>query len=504
MQYSEGLKVSIEENLKRLKKLRELNIEPYPYEFLGRIEVKEILENVEKYFGKSVKIAGRILSVRRHGKLIFFDVYEEGNKIQVAASYDKLKENFELAKLLKRGDIIGAEGELGKTIKGELTVFADKIYLLTPTLIDWPDKWFGIEDIEERYRKRYLDVWYNENSRKTFEIKVKAIDFFRKYLKNLGYKDFSLEIPLIQPIYGGAYAKPFIVYVNDLKENQFLSISPEIQLKILLVAGFNKVFAITKNFRNESIDVTHNPEFIGFEFYEAYANRDKMMEIVENMIYQAALEILGTSKIKFKDYEIDLKPPWQRITVYDALKKYANLDVEKMSDEEIKSELVKHGITLKTKEFNRGLAIVELTEKLVEDKLIQPTFLIEHPIESTPLCKPSRKDPKLVERAEAYIAGIEIANIYSELNNPIIQNELLLQQAKMRELGFEEAHEYDKTFVEALMYGMPPAGGVGIGVERVVQIFTNNYSIKEVMFWPMMKRKNVSEAVDILTNLTSK
>jgi len=449
-----------------------------------------------------------MISVRRHGNLIFYDLIDNGAKIQVAVSKDKTK-NFDFAKeYIQRGDIVGCEGVVGRTVRGELTIFCESIELLSKALITLPDKWFGLEDVEERHRKRYLDVILNENVRKNFENKVKIIQIFRNYLISKGYLDFSTEIPLIQPIYGGAYAKPFITFVNDLKENWFLSISPEIYLKILIISGFNKVFAITKNFRNESIDVKHNPEFIGFEWYEAYADRESKLKEIEEMVYLAAKEVLGTSTVKRKigdeEYEIDLKPPWKREKMVDLIAQYAGIDVESASDEKIKEFLAKNNIQLKTKEYNRGLAIEEIFENFVEKNLIEPTFVLDYPIETTPLCKPLKDKPEFVERSEGYIFGMEISNVYSELNNPIIQNKLFYEQAKMREIGFEEAHEYDKNFVEAMMYGMPPTGGAGLGIDRVVMILLGLDSIKEVIYWPMMKRRNESEAVDILTELTLK
>ncbi|MBU5682727.1 MAG: lysine--tRNA ligase [Candidatus Aenigmarchaeota archaeon] len=504
---SYGLKEDILNRLKVYKELKEKIEDPFlitKFEISNSVE--EIIKNQEKFFNRKVKVAGRILTIRRHGNLIFYDLYSNGYKIQLAVSKDKTK-NFEYAKeYIQRGDIVGCEGNVGKTIKGELTIFCEEIKILAKALFTLPDKWFGLEDIEERYRKRHIDVILNENVRRNFEIKVKVIQAFRNYLINRGYLDFSTEIPLIQPIYGGAYAKPFITYVNDLKENWFLSISPEIYLKMLIISGFDKVFAITKNFRNESIDVTHNPEFTGFEWYEAYADRESKLKEIEEMIYLAAKEILGKTTIKRKignkEYEIDLKPPWKREKMVDLIAQYAGIDVESASDEKIKEFLEKNNIQLKVKEYNRGLAIEEIFETFVEKNLIEPIFVLDYPIETTPLCKPLKDNPDFVERAEGYIFGMEISNVYSELNNPIIQNKLFYEQAKMRELGFEEAHEYDKIFVEAMMVGMPPTGGAGLGIERVLMILLELYSIKEIIYWPMLKRKNESEAVDILTKET--
>ncbi|MEM5843555.1 MAG: amino acid--tRNA ligase-related protein, partial [Candidatus Aenigmatarchaeota archaeon] len=291
---SYGLREDILNRLKIYKELKEKVEDPFlitKFEISNSVE--EIVKKQENFLDKNVRVAGRILAIRRHGSLVFYDLYDNGFRIQLAATKDKTK-NFDYVKeYVQRGDIVGCEGIVGKTKKGELTIFCNEIKILAKAFFTLPDKWFGLEDIEERYRKRHIDVILNENVRKNFEFKVKTIQFLRNYLIDRGYLDFSLEIPLLQPIYGGAYAKPFITYINDLKENWFLSISPEIYLKILIISGFNKVFAITKNFRNESIDVTHNPEFIGFEWYEAYADRESKLKEIEEMVYLVAKEIFG-------------------------------------------------------------------------------------------------------------------------------------------------------------------------------------------------------------------
>ncbi|MGC9079602.1 MAG: lysine--tRNA ligase, partial [Nanopusillaceae archaeon] len=454
-----GLEIDISDRLKVLNEMKNKGYNPYPYEFDKSNDVKEIIENPDKFIDKYVKIAGRIYSIRKHGGIVFYDLKEEGYKIQVVIKKDITKNYEDAYNFIQRGDIVGFYGKVGRTKAGELSVFAEEWIILTKALISLPDQWYGFSDVEERYRKRYLDMIMNSRVLEIFKIRSKVISYIRKFFEDRGY--IEVQTPILQPIYGGANAKPFITYVNDLKENWYLRIAPELYLKRYMVGGFNKVFEIAVDFRNESIDTTHNPEFTMLEAYEAYANRDKMMELVENLVYGIAKDAIGKDYIEYNGQKISLKPPWKRITMKDALKEYAGIDVDKLSDEEIKELLIKYNVKFELKEFNRGLAITALFEELVEDKLIEPTYIIEHPKESTPLCKLSRKDPSLVERAEGYILGVEIANIYSELNDPILQNKLLLEQARMRELGFEEAHLYDQDFVEALMYGMPPAGGLG-------------------------------------------
>ncbi|MFZ8800583.1 MAG: lysine--tRNA ligase [Candidatus Nanopusillus sp.] len=495
-----GLEIDIVDRLKVLERMKEKGYNPYPYGFDKTNDIKEIVDEPDKFMDKYVKIAGRVYSIRKHGGIAFYDIKEEGYKIQAVIKKDITK-NFEDAyEFIQRGDIIGVYGKIGRTKAGELSVFAEDWVILTKALVSLPDQWYGFSDVEERYRKRYLDLLMNDDVRKYFEIRFKAISYIRKYFENLGY--IEVQTPVLQPIYGGANAKPFITYVNDLKENWYLRIATELYLKRYMVGGFNKIFEIGPDFRNESIDVTHNPEFIMLEAYETYANRDKMMEIVENLIYGIAKDVIGKDYVEYNGKKISLKPPWKRLTMYDALKEYANIDVTKLSDDEIIEIMKQNNIQLELKEYNRGLAITTLFEELVEDKLIEPTYIIEHPRESTPLCKLSRKDPSLVERAEGYILGVEVANIYSELNDPILQNRLLLEQAKMRELGFEEAHLYDQDFIEALMYGMPPAGGIGIGIDRVIMLLLGIKSIKEILPFPMVKKKTESEAVKILTKYT--
>jgi lysyl-tRNA synthetase class 2 len=495
-----GLEIDIVDRLKVLERMKEKGYNPYPYEFDKTNDIKEIVIEPDKFMDKYVKIAGRVYSIRKHGGIAFYDIKEEGYKIQVVIKKDITK-NFEDAyEFIQRGDIIGVYGKIGRTKAGELSVFAEDWIILTKALISLPDQWYGFSDIEERYRKRYLDLLMNDEVRRYFEIRFKTISYVRKYFENLGY--IEVQTPVLQPIYGGANAKPFITYVNDLKENWYLRVATELYLKRYMVGGFNKIFEIGPDFRNESIDVIHNPEFTMLEAYEAYANRDKMMEIVENLIYGIAKDVIGKDYIEYNGKNISLKPPWKRLTMYDALKEYANIDVTKLSDNEIIEIMKQNNIKLELEEYNRGLAITALFEELVEDKLIEPTYIIEHPKESTPLCKLSRKDPSLVERAEGYILGVEVANIYSELNDPILQNKLLLEQAKMRELGFEEAHLYDQDFIEALMYGMPPAGGIGIGIDRVIMLLLGIKSIKEIIPFPMVKKKTESEAVRILTKYT--
>ncbi|BBL45441.1 aspartate--tRNA(Asp) ligase [Nanobdella aerobiophila] len=500
MDIESGLEKDIIDRLNILEKIKEKGYNPFPYEFEKTDDIKDIILNQENYIDKYVKITGRIYSIRKHGKISFYDIKEDSYKIQIVLKDDITKRYEDAFNFLQRGDIIGIYGKVGKTKAGELSIFGEEWILLTKALISLPDQWYGLSDTEERYRKRYLDFLMNDNVKELFKIRFKVLNYIRKYFEDLGY--IEVQTPILQPIYGGANAKPFITRVNDLKEDWYLRIAPELYLKRYLVGGFDKVFEIATDFRNESIDVTHNPEFTMLEAYEAYSDRDKMMEITEKLVYGIAKDVIGKDYIEYNDKKISLKPPWKRLTMKEAIKEYTNIDVDKLSDKELEEELNNYNIKLELNEYNRGLAITALFENLVEKKLIEPTYIIEHPKESTPLCKISRKDPTLVERAEGYILGVEINNIYSELNDPILQNKLLLEQSKMRELGFEEAHLYDQDFIEALMYGMPPAGGMGLGIDRVIMLINNINSIKEVIPFPMIKKQIENNAVKILTKYT--
>lgn len=501
-----NLRKDIEARLKTLKEIENEGINPYPHIFKPTVEVSEIVSNPNDFLGKKVKIAGRVMSVRKHGKLIFCDIVDNGYKIQIMSRLNELgEEKFKkFDRWIEKGDFIGIEGEVIRTKRGELTVLVTSFKILAKSLISLPDQWFGLKDVDERYRKRYLDIILNKKIRENFEKRFKLIDEVRNFFKSKGFVE--VDTPTLQPVYGGAYAKPFITHVNYLDEDWYLRISDELYLKRMIIAGFNKVFEICKDFRNESVDVKHNPEFTMIEAYQAYADYNDMMKIVEEL-FDHLTKVFGIEKVKRivdgKEYEINLKPPFRRITIFDAIREYLGIDPEKVSDEKIKEILKANEIEVKP--YNRGLALTEIFDELVSPKFIQPTFALDYPIESTPLAKPHRSKPGLVERFELFIGGIEFANAYTELNNPIIQNRLFKQQAEMRDLGFEEAHQYDEDFIEAMMYGMPPTGGLGIGIDRLVMLFTENYSIKEAILWPMMKKeKERREAVVILDELTSK
>jgi len=480
--------------IKKLEDLKGLNISAYPYTYKRDSLTKTISQEFDSVLKAGdertdaiYRIAGRIISYRSFGKLSFLKLQDFSGTLQVAIKKGiSDDESFRLQKMLDPGDIIGVEGYIFKTHKGETTLMTKHLVLLSKSLRPLPEKWHGLTDIEERYRKRYVDLIVNRISLDLFIKREKIIDIIRNFFKDNKFTE--VELPLLQPMYGGAFAKPFKAHSNAWNRDMFLSISPELYLKRLLVGGFDKVFTITKAFRNEDVDRTHNPEFTIMESYASYWDYNDVMNAVETLYEKIALELYGSTKINYGETEIDFKRPWKRITIKDSLKEYANIDVEKLSDDEIKKILRDNKADMP--EYNRGIAITELFDALVEDKLINPTFVIDYPRESTPLCKKHRNNPKLVERFELFINGWELANAYSELNNPIEQKKLFEIQIEQRKAK-GEYQPMDKDFVEAMEYGMPPAGGLGIGIDRMVMLFTNAQSIRDVILFPQMKPKDI-------------
>ncbi len=475
--------------LKLVEELKKMGTNPYPHKYEISHTIPEIVRDNtnEIRYTEIVSTAGRVTAIRRHGKLSFVDIWDDGVELQCCFKVDTLGlDRYEFFKrYVGRGDIIGVKGMLFYTKMGELTVEVEDFMLLAKALYEPPSEWYGLKDTERRYRKRYLDFRYNPKARKTMIIRAKTIAEIREFLNKRGF--LEIDTPVLQNVYGGANAKPFKTYVNALDTDVYLRISPELYLKRLIMGGFNKVYEIARVFRNEDIDATHNPEFTMLEAYQAYADYHDMMKLTEELIATVVENILGTLTVQWGEYEIDFTPPWKRIKIFDALKK-EGFDVNNMSDKEIQEILAEYGKKIPGG-YNRGLAIEKLFGIFCEHKLIQPTFVIDYPKETSPLCKLHREDPNLIERFELYISGMEIANSYTELNDPVLQHEFFIEQTKRRELGDDEAHQYDADFVEAMRYGMPPCGGLGVGIDRLVMILTNNSSIKEVIPFPMINRK---------------
>lgn len=490
-----------ERRLKVLEELRFKGIDPYPHKFeiTNTIpEIREIARKIEtksqEPFLKDISTAGRVANIRRHGKASFVDIFDEGEKLQIFLRVNELGNRYEeFFKIIDRGDIIGVKGDLFYTARGELSLLLKDYKLLAKALIEPPD-WTKLSP-EFRYAHRYVDFLYNDNARKTIEIRFKIIREIRNYLYQKGF--IEVETPVIQPVYGGALAKPFKTHINYLNEDWYLRISLELYLKRFIVGGFNKVFEIGKVFRNEDIDVTHNPEFTLLELYWAYADYNDIMNLTEDMLRYVTVKVLGTSKItNSKDntnYEIDLGKPFKKVSLYESLSDVLGKNVEEASEDELKELLNKYNLKPRGNIYIKGLMIEKLFDKLVVPKLIEPTFVYDYPIETTPLCKPHRVKKGLVERFELFIAGMELANAYTELNDPILQDKLFRQEQEMLKKGDEEAHPYDKDFIKALSYGMPPTGGLGIGIDRLIMLLTSQNSIKEVIPFPMLSYKIIQE-----------
>ncbi|MBW3019368.1 lysine--tRNA ligase [Candidatus Woesearchaeota archaeon] len=483
----------IDERLKKREKLLDLGINPYPY----RYEPKQTAEQIQsKYKGlkdgeetkNKVKIAGRIIGLRKMGKIAFMHLLDATGKVQAYFSVDNLGEKvMDGLKLLDAGDWIGVEGTVFKTKRGEVSVKVSKYELLCKSIRPLPEKWHGLKDIEQRYRKRYVDLIVNPEVRDTFIKRTICVNAVRETLNSKGF--LEVDTPVLQPIYGGAAAKPFKTHLNALDMEVFLRISDELYLKRLIVGGFGKIYEFSKDFRNEDIDRTHNPEFTQVEVYQAYADYNDMKELLMDVYANVAKKIYGSTKFEYQGNKIDVKKPWKEYTMREALKKIGGIDSEKMSDDALRKECKKNKVEIDAN-ASRELMIQELFEELCENKLIQPTIITEHPIESTPLCKQLRIDTtgKWVERFEPYIAGMEVGNAYSELNDPVKQRKLLEEQAKKLREGNEESHPMDEDFIQAIEVGMPPTGGIGISIDRMAMLMTNSPSIRDVLFFPFMKQ----------------
>lgn len=481
-----------EERIRKIRELKEKGIDPYPHHFEKKDNASDLQEKHKKLKNDAktkdkVKIGGRVISIRDLGKIAFVVLRDGTGDIQIVLQEKETDEKTRtfFKKYIDAGDFIGVEGTIFRTKRGELSVLAKKIVLLSKSISPLPEKWHGLQDKEERYRKRYIDLIINPEVKKVFDKREKALEAIREFLKGRGFQE--AETPYMQTIYGGANAKPFTTHMNSLDIDLFLAISPELYLKRLIVGGYEKVFTIARNFRNEGIDKWHNPEFTMMELYEAYADYNDMMELFESIYEYVAKKVNGTTKVKFKGKEIDFKAPWKRMTMSQAIKKFAEIDVEKMTDKELLDFIKKHGVEKKGDSW--GWYVQSIFEHFCEEKIEQPTHIIDHPLETTPLCKLHRNDKlcRLIERFEPYCMGAELGNCYSELNNPILQRTLLEEQQKMLSEGNEEANPYDEDFVNALEVGMPPTGGMGLGIDRMIMLLTGQESIRDVIMFPFMK-----------------
>ncbi len=459
-----------------------------PYSYEASHVAAQIKDDYDKYEGKDVSLAGRIVAVRASGKLIFLDVLDESGKIQCYIEFSAIGESqFSQAKSYNAGDIIGVAGTVFKTKAGEITIKVVKVVLLAKSIKQLPDKWHGLQDVEIRYRKRFLDLIVNPEVRIIFKKRSAIIRAMRAFLEGKGF--IEIETPVIQPLYGGADAEPFKTFVNTLAEEDYLRIANELYLKRLVIGGFNKVYEIYKAFRNEDIDTTHSPEFTMVELYQAYTDYNGMMETAENMLQHIVKSVCQSTTVKYADKDINFAPPFKRIGFIDSINKKLNVDVLKLSDQELFEVAESHKIKFDKGKRNRAHAYEKLLETLVQPEILDPTFVVDFPKETSPLTRPKRGNPDLVERFELYVCGIELANAYSELNNPFIQRKNFEQQEERARSGDKAAEPLDSDFVDALEYGMPPTGGMGLGVDRLVMFLTDKQSIKEVIPFPMEKRQ---------------
>ncbi|MFC1454707.1 lysine--tRNA ligase [Candidatus Undinarchaeota archaeon] len=473
-----------EQRKKKLDVLRENNIEPYPYIFERTHMSKEVLDDFKKLENKKTKVAGRIMSLRQHGAISFMHLNDDAGKIQVALFKDDMKDNYKMLDHLDIGDFVGVEGKVFKTKRGETSVKAKKVEILCKALRSLPEKWHGLKDVEIRYRQRYLDLIVNPEVKETFVVRSKTVKAIRDFMDGEGF--LEVETPMLQTLAGGALAKPFITYHNVLDRDLYLRIAPELYLKRLIVGGFEKIYEINRNFRNEGISTKHNPEFTMMEFYWAYADYYKLMDFTEEFFEKIAKQVIGGTKVKYGESEISFKRPFKKYTIFEGLKEIGGIDAEGKGKAELLDLAEANGIKVESN-FTKSQIIDELFSELVEPKLVQPTFIYDYPLEMSPLAKKKRDNPELVERFELYLGGMEIVNAYSELNDPIDQYERFRDQVKDRAEGDEEAHLMDSDYVRALEYGMPPTAGWGLGIERFVMILTNSPSIRDVILFPHMK-----------------
>lgn len=468
--------------LEKLAKISKLKIDPYPAQSDKKHSVSQSLKSI----GKNVKTAGRIMGIRSHGGSSFVDLVDQSGKIQIFFSKDKLSTvNRELLTLLDIGDFIEVSGKVKKTQAGEITIFLDSFALLTKSVRPLPSTWHGLKDIEERYRKRYLDLILNDQVKKTFELRSKVIQAHRQFLIDRGY--IEVETPVLQSLYGGGLARPFKTYHNALGIPLYLRISTELYLKRLIVAGFEKVFEIAKIFRNEGIDRNHNPEFTMLETMEAYADYKRNMDLVEEMTEAVVKEVMGSTKVKYQGQTIDFKRPWKKLTMVQTVKEATGADFSKVKDEKEAQKIAKElKVDLEPYQSTIGLILAAVFEEKCEKDLIQPTIIYDFPTETSPLAKKC-KNTNFVERFEHYVAGMEASNNYSELNDPVEIAQRFKDERKKERLGEEEAHQTDEDFIEALEYGMPPTSGIGPSMDRLVMVLTNSRSIKDVILFPTLK-----------------
>ena len=483
----------MQQRRQKLKEIRELGVEPYPHKY----EPTHSTADIHKDFGdvqetpdetQTVRIAGRIMTKRDHGKSSFAHLQDGEGRIQIYVRRDKVgAEPYIIYRRFDNGDIIGVEGTVFRTRTGELTVLADSIQLLSKSIRPLPEKWHGLQDKQTRYRQRYADLIMNPEVKDVFLKRTQIVQAIRDRLNAQNF--IEVETPVLQPIYGGANARPFTTYHNTLEQSLYLRIANELYLKRLIVGGFERVYEFSRDFRNEGMDRDHNPEFTMLELYQAYADYHQIMELTETLIAETAKTIHGTTKVQYQEHELDFTPPWRRLSMVDAVREHSGIDPVPLSADALYKAAANAGVDLAGDE-TKGEIIAELFDTFAESKLIQPTFILDYPIEVSPFAKKKPENPEFVERFEAFICGMEVTNAFSELNDPIDQRQRFLEQASNLEAGDDEAFMVDEDYLRALEYGMPPTGGLGIGIDRLTMLLTNQYSIRDVILFPQMRPEN--------------
>lgn len=479
----------MENRLAKMEKLREEGIDPFGHKFPQTHHAQEILSAGETVLEKEVKIAGRLTSIRTHGKASFANVSDLSGQIQIYAKVDILgEESYRRFTELDLGDIVGISGKVFVTRRGETTIQVSSWELLAKALRPLPEKWHGLKDVDIRYRQRYLDLISNQDVREVFIKRTKAVSAIRRFLDERHF--LEVETPSLSVIAGGGHARPFETHHNTLDLDLTLRIALELYHKRLIVGGLERVYEIGKCFRNEGISTKHNPEFTMLELYQAYADLSDMMELAENLFATVAQEVTGSLRINYQGAEIDLGTPWKRISMIEAIKAETGIDWLTVKTDEDAEEVGKRlGVDLKGKK-TKGQILDEIISEFVEPKLIQPTFLTDYPIEVSPLAKRKKENPELTDRFELFIYGREMANAFTELNDPLDQRERFMAQAREKAMGNEEAMVWDEDFLVALEQGMPPTGGMGIGIDRLIMLLTDSPSIRDVILFPLMRPKN--------------
>lgn len=490
--------VLAKEKLRKLGEIKERGINPYPYSYDKKsksVDIKSKWDDKlkeEEHSKEKTSVAGRIMTLRRMGKVTFTHIQDEDGQIQLYFRQDDIdKEKYKFLKKLDIGDIVGAEGEIFKTKTGEVSIAVEDYELLTKSINPLPEKYHGLKDKEARYRQRYTDLIVNPDVKEVFKKRSKIIKAIRDFMDEKGVME--VETPALQTICGGASARPFETHINAWNMPMYLSISPELFLKRLIVGGFENVFTICKSFRNEGVDATHNPEFTMFEVYRAYQDYNDMMKLTEDCYEYVSMKVNGTTKVKHiyngEEVEIDFKAPWPKMTMAEAIKKYLDIDVLTMSQEELLDFANENNVEA-SGSMSWGELVLEIFE-LVEGKIIQPTHIYDMPKEGTPLCKRHRTDDRLNEQCEPIGLGMELGNMYSELNDPIMQEEEFKKQVEKGKAGDDEAHLMDKDFLNAIKIGLPPTGGLGFGVDRMAILMTGVESIRDIILFPTMKPEEV-------------